>query len=74
MREYVDNGARLGWLIDPVEKLVWVYRQGASAARLDEPPVLSGHPEFPSPTLRLASSWSPGLQAVRLANRANRNR
>jgi Uma2 family endonuclease len=28
MREYIDNGARLGWLIDPLDKRVYVYRPG----------------------------------------------
>ena len=26
MREYLDNGAQLGWLIDPVDRKVYVYR------------------------------------------------
>lgn len=26
MREYVDNGLRLGWLIDPFARRVYVYR------------------------------------------------
>lgn len=28
MQEYMDNGARLGWLIDPKGKQVEIYRQG----------------------------------------------
>ena len=26
MREYMENGAQLGWLIDPLEEQVFVYR------------------------------------------------
>lgn len=26
MQEYIDNGVRLGWLIDPINKQVEIYR------------------------------------------------
>jgi Uma2 family endonuclease len=42
MEEYVANGARLGWLIDPFEKRVHVYRPGLPVERLDEPRTLDG--------------------------------
>ena len=31
MREYLANGARLGWLIDPLDGTVEVYRPGREA-------------------------------------------
>ena len=37
MQEYVDNGTRLGWLIDPVEKRVHIYRPGQPVDVLDDP-------------------------------------
>lgn len=46
MQEYLDNGARLGWLIDPEQKRVYVYRPRAEVERLGEPPKLSGDPEL----------------------------
>lgn len=42
MEEYVANGARLGWLIDPFEKRIHVYRPGLPVERLDEPRTLDG--------------------------------
>jgi Uma2 family endonuclease len=42
MREYVDNGARLGWLLDPLEKRVYVYRPGRAMECLENPKSLSG--------------------------------
>ncbi len=61
MQEYMDNGARLGWLIDPLEQQVYVYRAGASPERLDEPLSLSGDPLLPGFVLDLRGIWEPGF-------------
>ncbi len=53
MEEYLDNGARLGWLLDPEERRVYVYRPGAPVERLDAPQTLSGDPVLPGFTLDL---------------------
>jgi hypothetical protein len=42
MQEYLDNGARLGWLLDPIEKRVYVYRRGRAMECLENPKSLSG--------------------------------
>jgi Uma2 family endonuclease len=42
MQEYIDNGARLGWLLDPIEKRVHVYRKGQAPECLEKPKRLSG--------------------------------
>ena len=34
MTEYMDNGAQLGWLIDPLERTVRIYRAGRSEPEL----------------------------------------
>ena len=59
MREYIDNGARLGWLIDPISspKRVHIYRPQAEAIILDEPDEISGEPELPGFTLNLRRIW-----------------
>ncbi|HUE82394.1 MAG TPA: Uma2 family endonuclease [Pyrinomonadaceae bacterium] len=57
MREYVGNGARLGWLIDPLERTVYIYRQGAEVKRLADQPTLSGGPLLPGLTLDLKPLW-----------------
>jgi Uma2 family endonuclease len=42
MQEYLDNGARLGWLLDPIEKRVYVYRKGRAPECLENATSLSG--------------------------------
>jgi Uma2 family endonuclease len=42
MREYIDNGARLGWLIDPQHRQVDIYRPGLAVQVLENPTELSG--------------------------------
>ena len=61
MQEYIDNGARLGWLIDPISspKRVHIYRPQAEVAVLDEPSEVSGEPELTGFTLDLSRIWEP---------------
>lgn len=42
LSEYLDSGARLGWLLDPIEKRVYVYRPGREVERLENPRSLDG--------------------------------
>jgi Uma2 family endonuclease len=42
MLEYVENGAKLGWLIDASKKRVYVYRQNKAVEILENPQTLSG--------------------------------
>ena len=44
MEEYVENGAQLGWLIDPIQKKVFVYRPNVPMEELDRPTAISGEP------------------------------
>ncbi len=53
MGEYRDNGARLGWLIDPKSKRVEVYRAGQEVEILDSPTSLSGEDVLPGFVLDL---------------------
>ncbi len=53
LREYMDNGARLGWLIDPERGNVEVYRQGRRSEELEHPATLSGEDVLPGFTLGL---------------------
>ncbi|MGH9832648.1 MAG: Uma2 family endonuclease [Blastocatellia bacterium] len=53
MEEYIENGAQLGWLIDPKEKKVHVYRPDALVEILDQPKEISGEPLLKSFTLKL---------------------
>ena len=56
--EDLNNGARLGWLIDPIERMVYIYRLGEVVERLEAPEELSGEPILPGFVLRLAAVWS----------------
>lgn len=53
MQEYLDNGAKLGWLIDPEQHRVYVYRPDAQIQELDAPKSLSADPVLPDFTLGL---------------------
>lgn len=42
MQEYLDNGVRLGWLIDPQNQQVEIYLQRRQVGVLQSPTVLPG--------------------------------
>lgn len=58
MEEYIENGAQLGWLIDPIGKKVFVYRPGVEAEELDNPASISGEPLLKGFTLDLRSYFN----------------
>lgn len=53
MREYMDNGVRLGWLINPQERQVEIHRQGQRVEVLQTPLALSGEDVLPGFVLSL---------------------
>ena len=57
MAEYLANGARLGWLLDPLERQVFVHRPGVPVEHLRQPATLSGEPVLAGFTLDLARVW-----------------
>lgn len=59
MEEYIVNGARLGWLIDPELKRVHVYRPNRAVELLDNITSVSADPELPDFTLDLTTIWNP---------------
>jgi len=49
MQEYIDNGAKLGWLIDPIQQKVYIYQPHTNVEELDHPQSIDGGnilPEF----------------------------
>jgi Uma2 family endonuclease len=42
MTEYIDNGAKLGWLIDPQQQKVYIYRHNSPVEEFVKPLSLSG--------------------------------
>ncbi len=63
MREYRDNGVRLGWLIDPQTPLVEIYRHSQDVETInfsfDEPPTISGEDVLPGFVLDLTPILNP---------------
>ena len=57
MREYIENGARLGWLIDAYEKRVHVYRGDKTIEVLDNPQIISGENVLHEFELNLTEIW-----------------
>ena len=57
MREYIENGVRLGWLIDPYEKRVHIYRADESVEILENPQKVSGEAVLPGFELDLTEIW-----------------
>jgi Uma2 family endonuclease len=57
MEEYIANGAQLGWLLDPVQKKVYVYRPSTEVLCLNNPEMISGDPVLPGFILDLRRIW-----------------
>jgi Uma2 family endonuclease len=57
MREYLDNGTRLGWLIDPRNRRVEIYRPATEVEGLVNPIELSGEEVLPGFILNLKRVW-----------------
>lgn len=57
MREYIEVGVRLGWLIDPATRLVEIYRPGVDVERIENATTVSGEPELPGFVLDLGKVW-----------------
>ncbi|RUL88130.1 Uma2 family endonuclease [Tautonia sociabilis] len=53
MREYLANGARLGWLIDPIDGTVEIYRPGRGPETLERPERIDGEDVLPGFVLEL---------------------
>jgi Uma2 family endonuclease len=61
LQEYMENGARLGWLLDPPSRRAHIYRAGMKAEIIEEPTELSGESVLPGFTLDLKEIWFPDL-------------
>jgi Uma2 family endonuclease len=57
MQEYIDNGVKIGWLINPKKHQVEIYRQGQTPELLDSPITLSGENILPGFILDLQNLW-----------------
>ena len=59
MREYVENGTRLSWLIDPQTETVTMYRKDGSSETLNRPERVEANAVVDGFTLPLARIWEP---------------
>lgn len=57
LQEYMDNGASLGWLIDPQHRRVIIYRKDRKIELLENPTELSGENVLPGFILNLHRIW-----------------
>jgi Uma2 family endonuclease len=59
MREWIDNGAQLAWLIDPEVRTVEIYRPNGGVEVLANPESLKGEGPVEGLTLDLLPVWDP---------------
>ncbi len=57
MQEYIDQGVRLGLLIDRKNRTVHVYRPALKPESLENPEVVTCDPELPGFGLKMARIW-----------------
>lgn len=58
MDEYIANGVKLGWLLDPDNKIAYVYRPGVEVQVIENAATLNASPELPGFILDLAPIWA----------------
>ncbi len=58
MEHWLERGILLGWLIDPYDRIVWIYRPGREPEELHEPSELRGDPELPGLIVPLDKIWA----------------
>jgi Uma2 family endonuclease len=58
MQEYLENGCRLGWLINRKKREVEIYRPGQDVEVLQSPLTLSGENVLPGFVLNLQKIWN----------------
>jgi Uma2 family endonuclease len=59
MSEYIENGAQLGWLIDPEMRQIHVYRSRQAVVVLENVAEVAADPELPGFVLDLREIWEP---------------
>jgi Uma2 family endonuclease len=57
MQEYIRNGTQLAWLIDPLERRVYIYRIGEEVELLSDSATVSADQILRGFVLQLAELW-----------------
>ena len=59
MQQWMANGVRLGWLLDPIDGQAWIYRAGQEEPQvLERPATLSGENVAEGLTMDLSWLWA----------------
>ncbi len=61
MQEYKDNGASLGWLIDPEQRQIYIFRAHQAMFSLDNPELLSADDTLSGFELDMNKIWDIGF-------------
>jgi Uma2 family endonuclease len=61
MTEYIENGTRLGWLIDPEMRQIHVYHPRRAVVVLENVVEIAADPELPGFVLDLREIWQPNV-------------
>lgn len=61
MLEYIENGASLGWLIDPQQRQIFIYCPNNEVCQLDNPQFLNGEDSLKGFKLNLQKIWDVGF-------------
>jgi len=65
MNEWIENGAQLGWLIDPDNKTVEIFRPGHVSETLENPSEVKGEGLVAGFALPMETVWNPRGSATR---------
>lgn len=57
MLEWIAAEVRLGWLIDPFQRTVWIYRANGEIQKLEDPAELSGEDVCPGLVIDMSLVW-----------------
>jgi Uma2 family endonuclease len=58
MQTWLDNGAKLAWLVDPIAASVTIYRPGRAPETLDRPEIVKGEAPVDGFELRCTRLWA----------------
>jgi Uma2 family endonuclease len=58
MQDWIDNGAQLGWLLDPDHRIAYIYRPGCTPDKLANPECLVGEGPVAGFVLKLGEIWA----------------
>jgi Uma2 family endonuclease len=57
MQEWIDNGASLGWMLDPEHRTVWIYRPEQEPEQIKNPLFVDGEGPVEGFRLDVAVAW-----------------